>query len=76
MKKTGLFIVAPALGYGIHASLHRDDISAEKYWSDMGGTAGNYAILKGRCEAARDAYLKERAAALAMLAETRSTVLA
>lgn len=69
MKRLGLFILALAFGYGIRAWLHRSDISAEEHWRDMGGMAGNYAILKGQCEAARDAYLKERTTALAMLAE-------
>jgi hypothetical protein len=69
VKRLGLLILALALGYAIHASLHRNDISAEQHWTDMGGMAGNYAILKGQCEAARDAYLKERTTVLAMLAE-------
>lgn len=69
MKRLALFTLALAFGFGLHASLHRSDISAKQHWSDMGEMAGNYATVKSQCEAARDAYLKERTTALAMLAE-------
>ena len=69
MKNAGLVIAGVILGYASHAWPHRTDISAEQHWHDMGAMAGRYDLLEGQYEAARNAYLKERAAMISVLAQ-------